>query len=62
MQLKALAHDDSVVGNSSLNLGDSVINLYDMICNSVNSQQGNSYLKALKITDFRKLLLSACIF
>ena len=37
MQLRALAHNESVLGNSSLHLGESVVNLYDMIANSVNA-------------------------
>lgn len=38
MQLKAMVHNDSVLGQSSVHLGESTINIYDMISNSVNSK------------------------
>jgi hypothetical protein len=54
MELKALAHSESVLGNSSVHLGrsESEVNIYDMISNSVNAQQGNSFIGAFVITEF----------
>lgn len=62
MKLRALAHNESVLGNSSLHLGESVVNLYDMIANSVNANQGNSFMRVFKISEFLSLLLSAAFF
>jgi hypothetical protein len=62
MKLKALAHNDSLLGNSSLHLSESVINIYDMIQQSVNSKQGNSFKRAFEIPLVLKLLLCGVIF
>lgn len=62
MQLRALVHSESVLGNSSLHLGESVVNLYDMIANSVNANQGNSFVRVFHISEFLSLLLSAALF
>lgn len=62
MQLKALTHNDSLLGNSSLNLGESVINIYDMIQASVNSKQGNSFIRAFEVSAVLKLLLCGVVF
>lgn len=62
MQLKALTHNESLIGNSSLNLGESVVNIYDMIQQSVNSKQGNSFIRAFEVSSVWKLLLCGVLF
>jgi hypothetical protein len=62
MQLQALIQNESVIGNSSLLLGESVANLYNMIATSVNAKQGNSFVRVFEIDEFLYLLLSSALF
>jgi hypothetical protein len=62
MQLQALIQNESVIGNSSLQLGESVANLYNMIATSVNAKQGNSFVRVFEIDEFLYLLLSSALF
>ena len=62
MQLQALIQNESVIGNSSLQLGESVANLYNMIATSVNAKQGNSFVRVFEIDEFVYLLLSSALF
>jgi len=54
--------NESVIGNSSLQLGESVANLYNMIATSVNAKQGNSFVRVFEIDEFLYLLLSSALF
>lgn len=64
MELKAMAHSESILGNSSVHLArsESDQNIYDMITNSVNTQQGNSFMSVFVIPEFQHLLQSAALF
>jgi cell division protein FtsL len=62
MQLQALIQNESVIGNSSVHLGESFANLYNMIATSVDSKQGNSFVRVFEIQEFLHLLLSAAMF
>lgn len=62
MQLQALIQNESVIGNSSVHLGESFANLYNMIATSVDSKQGNSFVRVFEIPEFLYLLLSAAMF
>jgi hypothetical protein len=64
MELKAMAHSESVLGSSSVHLGrsESDNNIYDMITNSVNTQQGNSFMSVFVIREYQHLLATAALF